>query len=154
MGMPPEYSFETISNHIKSILARDNYPQKKQIDIAFFNGPLDVLRRLYGIGFVGVQESESGNYIFCHDGRDPSSEFTENARILIHPCYWRALNLIDKTLNRDASQEIYDEYDIKITSIAIDQRNVVIGALLTELGEISEGREHAHNFEDWCFKAG
>lgn len=153
MGMSPEHSLDDISNHMESILARDDYPPTKQADIAFFNGPLDILRRLYGIGFIGIQESESGNYIFCHDGRDPSSEFTGNARILIHPCYWRALNLLDRALDKEESQEIYDEYDIKITSIAIDQRNQVIGALLTELGEITEGRDHAHDFEDWCYKA-
>jgi hypothetical protein len=153
IGHSPEYGFDEISEFITEVITHDTYSIEKQTDIAFFSGAADVLKRLYGVGFIGIQESGNGNYIFCHDGRDPIEEFTKNSRILIHPCYWRALNLTNKTLEQEEAQDIYDEYDITITSIAIDQQNQIIGSLIKELGEIPEGESGAYDFENWCLKA-
>ena len=38
------------------------------------DNPWDVLRALYSIGFMGVQDRNAGAFVFCHDGRAPDRE--------------------------------------------------------------------------------
>ncbi|MEZ5542171.1 MAG: hypothetical protein R3F42_09010 [Pseudomonadota bacterium] len=90
---------------------------------------------------------------FCHDGRDPSKEFEDTGRILIHPCYWMALNATRNSLDPDEAEDIYDEYDIEIASETPEQRIKSIGQLISNLALIPEGKDGFRDFEEWCHKA-
>ena len=83
------------------------------------------------------------------------SLFSKDSKLLIHPCYWLALNLNQTTLTPEFADDIYDEYDIEIEidSINQEERKNKIGRIMEEIKSISPGREHAHNFEDWCLQA-
>ncbi|CAM2339144.1 MULTISPECIES: P-loop ATPase, Sll1717 family [Burkholderia] len=112
-----------------------------------------VLRALYSVGFIGTHDENSNTFTFCHDGRQPDREFTSSDRILIHPCYWIALNLSRNALVAEEAEQINDEYEIKVSSISPQIRSQRIGSLIAELGQIQEGRDHAEDFEAWSLTA-
>jgi hypothetical protein len=112
-----------------------------------------VIRALYSVGFVGTHDENSNTFTFCHDGRQPDREFTIQDRILIHPCYWIALNLTRNALAPEEAEQINDEYEIKVTSVSPQIRSKRIGTIIADLGRIEEGREHADDFEEWVLTA-
>jgi len=108
-----------------------------------------LIRSLYSVGFVGTHDENSNTFTFCHDGRQPDREFVSKDRILVHPCYWIALNLSRNALAPDEAEQINDEYEIKVTSVSPEIRAQRIGSLISDLGKIQEGREDADAFEAW-----
>ncbi|WP_310446159.1 P-loop ATPase, Sll1717 family [Thiobacillus sp.] len=112
-----------------------------------------VLKALYGVGFVGTHDAVSDTFAFCHDGRNPDKELQLTERILIHPCYWIGLNLKRDALTADQAEQINDEYEIKVTSQTPEIRSARIGAIISNLGQIPEGRAGAEDFELWVENA-
>lgn len=112
-----------------------------------------VIRAMYSVGFVGTHDANSNTFTFCHDGRQPDKEFTIQDRMLVHPCYWIALNLSRDALAPDEAEQINDEYEIKVTSVSPEIRSKRIGTIISALGGISEGREQADEFEEWVLSA-
>ena len=74
-------------------------------------------------------------------------------KLLIHPCYWMALNLTRNTLNAEEAAEIHDEYEVEVFSEAPEIRNRRIGQLHSKLDKIPMGEDGASEFEDWCLRA-
>ena len=64
-----------------------------------------------------------------------------------------ALNCSRNSLDRDEAEEIFDEYDIEISSKTPDIRNARIAGLIAQLSEIMESSEHGKIFEQWCHHA-
>lgn len=105
------------------------------------------------MGFIGIANNKSSSFAFCHDGRTPDKIFDPDDKILIHPCYWIALNLNKNTLTPEEAENINDEYDINIISDNPEIRNKRIGQIISNLNSISEGRDGASEFEQWCVDA-
>ena len=112
-----------------------------------------ILRALYSVGFLGTHDQASNTFAFCHDGRSPDKEFQATDALLIHPCYWISLNLTRDAFTIDESEQINDEYEIKVTSQTPEIRAAGIGAVIGELGGIAEGRDGAEDFELWVENA-
>lgn len=148
-----EVSKAAINDKISEILNKDDHKLGLQRDIAIFEDPDQVLQRLYSIGFLGLFDEASSSFVFCHDGREPTKEVSEDTRILIHPCYWLALNLKEDSLEKHQAEEIYDEYDIEISSISAEQRTERIGKIIEEIKSIKKGTEGCVEFEDWALGA-
>jgi len=144
---------EEILEIINSVLSRDDYQKDKQKDISLIGSSTEVLQRLHSIGFIGIKSKSKDIFIFCHDGRTHGQEMSDEDNYLIHPCYWLALNLSEKNIESLDADEIYDEYEIEVTSITEDQRNARIEKLVTALEKIPLGKEGAYEFENWCFDA-
>lgn len=123
-----------------------------QQDIAIL-GPDGMARSLYGIGFLGIHDSQTESFVYCHDGSNPNKDFSLNNRILIHPCYWMALNLNRNILNPSDAEFINDEYGVSISLENEEVRNSRIGGLIGELGSIAPGRTQQSGYEDWCLRA-
>ena len=134
-------------------LAQGSDQPRQQQEFDILNKPEDVLRGLYSVGFIGVRDSVSGSYVFCHDGRAPDREFVEPDGILIHPCYWMALNIEGSELSPYDAEEIYDEYDIEVSSETPKIRKSKISDILDSLDEIPSGSDGASGFEAWCESA-
>ena len=64
-----------------------------------------LVRALYSVGFIGVHDTATDTFVFCHDGRNPDKEFVESDRILIHPCYWIALSLTRNALEPGEAEQ-------------------------------------------------
>nr|WP_206366007.1 ATP-binding protein [Caballeronia sp. SBC2] len=121
--------------------------------IKILGGSEEVLKTLYGIGFIGVADDSTGNYIFSHDGRKPDRLFDGRSTLLVHPCYWNGLGINSDTPDEVHSDEIFDEYEITISSQVKEQRTLMLGRLITELSHIEPGAEDAALFEDWSKRA-
>lgn len=134
------------------MLKKESFEREKQRDIFLFENANQVLQRLYSVGFIGIHNEQSASFVFCHDGTDPDREFSENTRLLIHPCYWLSLSTTQSELKLDEAEDINDEYDIEVTSVSDDQRKQRIGVLLEEVKNIPEGKEGAYEFESWVLK--
>ncbi|KAA0974990.1 P-loop ATPase, Sll1717 family [Pseudomonas sp. ANT_H12B] len=152
-GSQPELSIADAIKKVEVVLALDRLDKEKLQDIFLFDNGIQVLQRLYSVGFLGIYNEQSASFVFCHDGKEPDREFLSNSRLLIHPCYWLALGTQQSELKLDEAEEIHDEYDIEVSSASVEQRNQRIGALLQELTEIPEGQAGAVEFEAWCLKA-
>lgn len=139
--------------HIEQVLRKERQGIEVQRDLAIFEDSTKVLQSLYGVGFLGIKDDRSGSYIFCHDGKDPSIEISENSQLFIHPCYWLALNISNDLAEVESAEDIYDEYDIEISSVTKEQRFNRLGKLIEEVKTINPGRDDCHSFEDWCKEA-
>lgn len=148
----PEISLASACELLMEVLARPATLQSST-ELAIFSQPEDLIRALFGIGFFGVYDPGSGSYVFSHDGRRPDTEFEPDQKLLIHPCYWMALNLTRSTLNPDEATDINDEYEIKVASVTPELRNARLGRLITEYAKIVSGIDGAAEFEQWCLDA-
>ena len=151
-GRNPELIVELLIVEFTRILESESDDSLVLQDF-LITGPNDVLRILYSIGFLGVRDSVTGSYIFCHDGRSPDRKFEKSDKFLIHPCYWMSLNCSRNTLHPDEAEEIFDEYDIEISSKTPAIRNARIVEIIRQLSQIEEGMDHASQFEQWCCEA-
>ncbi|MEH5974559.1 hypothetical protein PO654_26490 [Phytobacter diazotrophicus] len=138
---------------IKSVLDDEQISNKPKLqDILLFEDPLQVIQRLYSVGFFGLYNVQSSSFVFCHDGKEPEKVFTPQSQLLLHPCYWLALSVHDSDISLETAEDIHDEYDIEVSSASEEQRKQRIGALLQELSEIPEGLSGAVDFEAWALK--
>lgn len=150
----PDYQVIEAAKIITKALTSPSLESKvKQQDVLLLDGPIQVIQRLYSIGFLGLYNSQSSSYVFCHDGKEPEKDFSDGSKILIHPCYWLALSIQEFNIDREAAEEIHDEYDIEVSSVSEEQRKQRIGSLLKDLNEIPEGPAGAVDFEAWALKA-
>jgi len=147
----PELSYHDAICLLDNISASSASDITTQMDYTIL-GSDGIIRALYSIGFIGTHDESSGSFNFCHDGRSPDLEFNLNDKILIHPCYWIGLNLSRNALSPDEAEQINDEYEIKITSVTPEIRAQKIGTLISEIGNIEEGRGGAYDFEEWVLK--
>lgn len=152
-GKAPEMAVEDVFDLFKNILEKESENSVAQQNIAILGDGFTVLRTLYSIGFIGVRDATTGTFVFCHDGRAPDRDFVAPDRILVHPCYWMALNSTRNTLDFDEAEDIYDEYDIEISSETPEIRNTKIIELITKLDGIDLGSSAAAEFEQWCKQA-
>lgn len=150
---PTELTVAEATRLIDGVMQKDDVSFDVRKSLAFFDSSTQVLQNLYGIGFVGMRMPNSSSLDFCHDGKEPAKEITEDASILIHPCYWLALNLIEGDIELYKSDDIHHEYDIEISSVSTEQLNRRIGRLIEDIKTIDHGSKDSHNFEEWCHNA-
>jgi hypothetical protein len=149
----PERGVGDISESICRLFASGADDTLIQQDFFILEDANVVIRALYSIGFLAVRDQSSGRFVFCHDGRAPDREFTVGDSVLVHPCYWMALNCSKGELGAEAAEEIYDEYDIEVSSETPDLRRRKITGLMAQLEAIPEGDDGDEDFEAWCHKA-
>lgn len=152
-GQQPERDVREVAASIEKLLRQGSDDSLVQQDFLILDDALSVIRGLFSVGFVGVRDSVTGRFVFCHDGRAPDREFDAVDRVLVHPCYWIALNAGATTLEVGDAEDIYDEYDIEIASETPHIRAQKLQALIDRLNSIPEGEEGAPAFEAWCHKA-
>lgn len=152
-GQSPEMTFDGAIELLKGIRDQAAASAIVQQDLEILRDPSDIVRNLYSVGFLGILDPSHGNYVFCHDGAAPTKDFHGSTKLLVHPCYWIALNLTRDVLDPREAEVIYDEYDIQVASVTPEQRAKRLGKLIAEFEEISPGRDHASQFEHWCLEA-
>ncbi len=149
-GGSAELTFDETMELLGGLLERGSDIPIVQQEFDILDNPLDLLSGLYSIGFLGIREGSEGAFVFCHDGRAADREFVAPDRVLVHPCYWMALNIGGHELEAFEAEEIYDEYDIETSSQTPQIRSSRIEARLGELEEISVGAGGSAAFERWC----
>ena len=65
-----------------------------QQDFLIMNDASEIVRLLYSIGFLGINETGAESFIFCHDGRGPDRKFEPKDMIVtIHVIGLRSIVL-------------------------------------------------------------
>lgn len=149
----PELTLDEARERVRAAISRDDFEPIVQQDMALYSSPDENLKNLFGVGFFGIHNAVSSSYVFSHDGKQPTRELEPKDRILVHPCYWLALNLNRNSLNPDQAEEIHDEYEIETTSQTPVIRSQKIGELIAELEKIPLGQDGATRFEEWSQNA-
>ncbi|MEZ8509722.1 hypothetical protein AB6D22_02660 [Vibrio splendidus] len=153
-NIPAEMSIYEASLLVEQVLEDKDISDKLVVqDIILSDNPKQIIQRLYSVGFLGIYNEKSSSYVFCHDGKDPERSFSDESKVLIHPCYLLALgsNSMDMTLS-DA-EDIHDEYDIEVSSADKEFRKQKIGALISELNSIPENVDERSDFNQWLLKS-
>lgn len=152
-GRNPELNVREVEALLESVLSNGSEDSVVQQEFFILENVQAVLRGLYSVGFLGIRDNTSGTFVFCHDGRAPDREFHDLDRVLIHPGYWMALNSTRNALDPNEAEEIFDEYDIEVSSETPNIRNSKIRELIAQLDRIEEGAAGSTAFEVWCQKA-
>ena len=113
----------------------------------------EIAKALYGVGFFGVFDRQSGTWAFSHDGKRTDKTIALDDSLMVHPCYWNRLNLQRDDLEQGTAEQIFDEYEITIHSQSAEQRASRLGQIISELALIPLGHEGAGDFEEWCKRA-
>lgn len=145
---------------VSSVFSAENLTDAEGSHFKILGTPEFGLQALYSVGFLGLQDSVSEAFLFCHDGSEVKHDFNPNQKCLIHPCYWIALNIQGEPMTPEdaaaippAPTEIRDELEIEISSKTPDIRKHRIGQIISALNDIPQGAEGAERFEDWCHQA-
>ena len=152
-SVKPELSLEIIEELTDSLPARDDLGQAEAQTLMILSSPEDIVHALYSVGFLGIWNAGASSWVFSHDGKSSDFSVDKSSRILIHPCYWIALNLQEEGLADGEIQQIHDEYDIEVRSETPEIRKHRLGQFIEELNALSEGEADAAQFEDWCLNA-
>ena len=148
-----EHTVADVYDMTRAVISQDIYEPDVQQHFAILENPEQVAHALCSIGFLGTKDTTSGNYVFCHDGSVSTHGFGPTDQLLVHPCYWMALSLTGSPLEAEKAQEIFDEYDIEVTSDTPEIRSAQLGRMIGELDRLEEGTQDAAAFEEWCHLA-
>lgn len=150
---PAQFLVSHAAAVIKSVLQDDLVDAQILQHLRILGNEEEIAKALYGVGFFGVLDRQSSTWIFSHDGKQPDKNITEQDSLMIHPCYWGALNLQKDNLEQGVAEQIFDEYEITIHSQSAEQRATRLGQIISELATIPAGIEGAARFEEWCKRA-
>ncbi|SDK16233.1 hypothetical protein SAMN04487784_1302 [Stenotrophomonas pavanii] len=142
-----------VQEKISNVMASPGLTAVESQHFAILGSAQEVLKALYGIGFIGVFDKQIASFVYSHDGKRFDKLLVDEDILMIHPCYWPALNISGFELTQGEAEEIYDEYEIAIESQSGEQRKRILGQLMSELNSIPEGVAGASQFEVWCKKA-
>ncbi len=152
-GRNPEVTYKDAIEGIEVLFNNQSLEATYQREFAILETANEGIRTLYSVGFLGIKDSASSAFVFCHDGRSPNKQFQPQDRLLVHPCYWMALDATKAVFGAEETADIHDEYEVEVFSEAPQIRNHRIGQLLANLDKMAVGADGASEFEAWCLKA-
>jgi len=138
---------------LDTLIQNSSYDKLENSDFALFGSGEQVLQALYGVGFIGLENKSRGGYIFCHDGSRSNLDLSSDLQIVVHPCYWKALDLQTAAPGNDFVVQVNDEYDLRSCADIKDLRVRQLGQIIAELPGLQYGKEGSSQFEDWVFRA-
>lgn len=154
-GAETFYDYGDLISKIETVIKVDKSVTKSG-EFSIYTDPADVFLALFSVGFVGKFETKINNYLFCHDGSQSNiAHFQQHDKILIHPCYWRALNLRIEEASSDIGiiSSLNDEYGEVVVDQNIEKsRHKLIGKIIAEISNIPYGVEVQKLYEDWAFR--
>lgn len=153
-GFSP-YSFADVLEIFREVIDSSNNSTLEIRDFGIFNAPEDCFLALYSIGFIGIDIHGKKQITFCHDGATSSSfdSISNTTKVWVHPCYWEALSLTI-TEDLDIISSVYDDYSAEsYKKDMVDLRIKQIGSVITDIGNIPEGKEGASQYEEWILRA-
>jgi len=99
-------------------------------------------------------DNSTGGYVFCHDGSATGTQSISDEQLtIIHPCYWKALEITNEMSSNEVVIQINDEYEVQGKNELLDARLRRLGAILGELPKIPLGHEGCEKFPLWVFNS-
>lgn len=153
---PATSTYQDVATHLDETIADDSYSSLESSDFAVLGNGRQVVSALYGVGFLGFEDPlTEGQFTFCHDGARTDPDRCDDATaVIVHPCYWRALDLETDMPSGEVLIRINDDYEVPEDDGSVsDLRVRQIGRALQELGGIPLGQDGASDFEQWVLRA-
>ena len=150
---PAQFLVSDAANIVKGILEDPSIEAKILQHLKIIGSEEEIVKALYGVGFWGIFDRQNSTWVFSHDGKQPDKSINTGDSLMIHPCYWSALNLQKDDLEIGVAEQIFDEYEITIYSQSAEQRATRLGQIISELATIPTGLDGASAFEEWCKRA-
>jgi hypothetical protein len=139
---------------LENVAQTNDYSEFASRDLVLFNNGGEMFSALYSVGFIGVKDDTSGNYMFCHDGAMAALVALGSSReTLVHPCYWKALDIAITDESEQVVIQVNDEYEVAATDKAVALRLQRLGRIPEDLSGIPEGTTGARDFEAWVLRA-
>jgi hypothetical protein len=149
-GKPATQSFQEAVDHLQYVADKSDYSDTAARDLVLFENGGEMFSALYSVGFMGLKDRASGNYTFCHDGTMFALVKIDAMReTLVHPCYWKALDISVLSGSEQMLIQVNDEYRVSTTSEFADLRLQRLGRLPEELFHIALGHAGSRLFETW-----
>lgn len=146
-------SYSSIIELLNVIVAESRFDEEGSGDFALLDSGRQVFSALYSVGFLGLEDPKNGGFSFCHDGGYADlAEVPPDRKVLIHPCYWKALEATSEATAGEVLVQINDEYEVKQSDEAMDLRIQRIGQTVEGLNKIPLGPDGAHEFEKWVLR--
>lgn len=153
-GQPALMTLGVLIERLDSEVASHAYTEQRASDFALLGDGAQVAAALYSVGFVGLEDSSSGRYSFCHDGAPTGLDTSSSSRrIMLHPCYWEALGVLPADVGEDALSAIYDDHEERPGSEARDLRTKQLGQIVERLPRLAVGKAGWKDFEEWVLRA-
>ncbi len=153
-GLPALQPFRAVSDHLQYIADHNDYADSAARDLILFETGSEMFSALYSVGFIGLKDASSGNYLFCHDGAMSELLTADpNRETLIHPCYWKALDISVTSEPSEMLIKVNDEYTAPPKSDTFNLRLKRLGRLPEELSGIPTGHDGSSAFETWVARA-
>ncbi len=147
---PAQFLVSDAVKAIKGVLDNPTIDANILQHLTILGSEEEIAKALYGVGFLGVFDQQNNTWVFSHDGKQPDRNISATDSLMVHPCYWSALNLQKEDLDQGIAEQIFDEYEITIHSQSAEQRATRLGQIISELSTIPTGACNASDFEDWC----
>jgi len=155
-GGPTQARFADIVAPLDRLTSETRFDSPAARDFALFDSGEQVFSALYSVGFMGVHDPATDRYMFCHDGSASTlGEIRSDRLTAIHPCYWKALDLVGDTPPEAVMIQINDEYR---AVHAADMREVKdlriarLGEVVGELPKLPLGHAGSREFERWVYR--
>lgn len=153
-GYPSERTFSQVVAQLDDFAAHNDYAATAARDLALFENGGEMFSALYSVGFVGLRDQTTGTYTFCHDGTVSALvSLDANRETLVHPCYWKALDISVTEEQDQILIQTNDEYEVVHSNEPRNLRLQRLGRLPEELGGIPTGYAGSRGFEAWVSRA-
>lgn len=152
-GRPAQVEYSHLVDLLDSLIEENKYSDEQASDLAVLGSGTELFNALYSVGFLGLKDQTSSSFLFCHDGaRSDLDALKPDQMTMIHPCYWKALEINDIEIDQTVLVDINDEYKIHVNPETRELRIRMLGQLVSELPDLPIGHEGASKFEDWVFR--
>ena len=152
-GRPAKAKYKSRVEFLDEIVEQNPYSDKFSSDFAVLGSGTELFNALYSVGFIGMRADATSSFLFCHDGARPNfTTIIDESDTMIHPCYWKALEIDEKDMSQSVLVDINDDYDIRVNPQVIELRTHMLGQLISELSAIQMGQNGSTQFEKWVFR--
>jgi hypothetical protein len=153
-GKQATQTFQAIVESLQYIADHNDYSDIAARDLVLFENGGEMFSALYSVGFVGLKDTVTGNYMFCHDGTMSALVSIDGTReTLVHPCYWKALDISVAGEPKELLIQVNDEYIAPPTAGPMNLRIQRLGRLPEQVATIPLGHDGSKDFEVWVARA-
>jgi hypothetical protein len=125
----------------------------KAKEFALLGSAGEIFRALHAVGFIGLSDKAENRFVFCHDGSlSTTDDWNSEREVVVHPCYWEALNIAEGTAPPEVVTTVTDEYTLVPPEKVKDVRTRSIGRVLGALAAVPHGKDGAREFEKWVLR--
>lgn len=153
-GQPAIRQLNDVVSSLEEIAETSDYSEQASRDLVLFSGGGEMFSALYSVGFVGLRDIATGNFVFCHDGAESALVSIDAKReTLVHPCYWKALDVAVAEEASNSAIQLNDEYVAPKQDQTLALRLKRLGRVPEELNDIPLGHAGSKLFEEWVLRS-